>query len=248
MATINSNTAVRHERHEEAIGGLLEKCVQLLGSLKLTVVLFAFSLVIVLVGTLAQDEMNMLEVKQRYFLSWIARLHFDDFFPQAFVPHSSPFWGVIPFPGGSLIGVLLMINLVCAKVTRFRVHAGGGRLAAGIGFLMAGCVTAGLIIQAGHSSDGLQGNPPFSYDLLWTFVLAGLAALNIGCVVAAARARPVSATQILAALAGLALACFLGYSLYTGWRIGDPGLRIVWQLTKGLGAGVILLIGCRLVF
>ena len=58
-----------------------------LGSLKLTVVLFALSLVIVLVGTLAQDEMNMLEVKQRYFLSWIAWLHIDDFFPQAFFPH-----------------------------------------------------------------------------------------------------------------------------------------------------------------
>ena len=55
-----------------------------LGSLKLTVALFALSLVTVLVGTLAQDEMNMLEVKQRYFTSWIASLHLDDFFPRRF--------------------------------------------------------------------------------------------------------------------------------------------------------------------
>ena len=34
----------------------------------------------------------------------------------------------------------------------------------------------------------------------------------------------------------------------TGFRIGDPGLRIVWQLTKGLGAGVVMLIGCLLLF
>src|SRR5690606_8619932 len=37
-------------------------------------------------------------------------------------------------------------------------------------------------------------------------------------------------------------------SLSTGYRIGDPGLRIVWQLAKGLGAGLILLVGCLLIF
>ena len=52
-----------------------------IGSLKFTVVLFALSLVTVLVGTLAQDEMNMFEVKQRYFTCWFTQLYFDDFFP-----------------------------------------------------------------------------------------------------------------------------------------------------------------------
>ena len=91
-----------------------------LGSLKFTVVLFALSLVTVLVGTLAQDEMNMFEVKQRYFTCWFTQLHFDDFFPQAFYPHEDPIRGSIPFPGGALICALLMINLVAAKATRFR--------------------------------------------------------------------------------------------------------------------------------
>ena len=88
-----------------------------IGSLKFTVVLFALSLVTVLVGTLAQDEMNMFEVKQRYFTCWFTQLYFDDLLPQAFYPHEEPVRGSIPFPGGALIGALLMINLIAAKVT-----------------------------------------------------------------------------------------------------------------------------------
>ena len=58
----------------------LSGIVAAIGSLKFTVALFALSLVTVLVGTLAQDEMNMFEVKQRYFTCWFTQLS-DDFFP-----------------------------------------------------------------------------------------------------------------------------------------------------------------------
>ncbi len=247
MATIASETQLRPGSHDDTMTALAHRLLGLLGSLKLTVSLFAISLIIVLVGTLAQDEMNMLEVKQRYFLSWITFLHFDDFFPQAFIPHSDPFPGAIPFPGGALVGVLLMINLVAAKATRFRIHAGGGKLAAGIGFIVAGFVVAGLIIRTGHSSDGLQGNPPIGYDQFWTWILAGLAALGVGTAIAAARTERSLYRTILAVLA-VGLVSFIAFSISQQWRIGDPGLRIVWQLTKGIGAGVILLIGCRLLF
>ena len=116
MATITSDAKSPMTKREStrSVGA---EVLGLLGSLKLTVALFALSLVIVLVGTLAQDEMNMLEVKQRYFLSWIAPLHIDDFFPQAFFPHDQPISLVVPFPGGALIGFLLIVNLVAAKVT-----------------------------------------------------------------------------------------------------------------------------------
>ncbi len=38
--------------------------------------------------------------------------------------------------------------------------------------------------------------------------------------------------------------------LWTGdtYRIPDPGLRIVWQLTKSLGVGVVLLVGLTILF
>ncbi len=245
MATIASSQRPSHR--ETAALWSPTTVFHALGSLKLTVTLFALSLVIVLVGTLAQDDLNMLEVKQRYFLTWIALLHFDDFFPQAFYPHEGSIPGVLPFPGGALIGLLLMINLVVAKTTRFKMQASGGKMLGGIGFMAAGAGVAGLIIASGHSSDGLQGTPPISYDALWGLILGALAMVAIGLPWGAVRVRA-TVPRVCLILAAVALGGFVLYSLSTGSRIGDPGLRIVWQLTKGLGAGLILLVGCLLLF
>ncbi|MEO1618890.1 MAG: cytochrome c biogenesis protein CcsA [Planctomycetota bacterium] len=218
-----------------------------LGSLKLTVTLFALSLIIVLVGTLAQDEMNMQQVKERYFVCWVAWTHFDDFLPQAFYPHNNPIPGVLPLPGGAMIGFLLMVNLIASKATRFKVSASGGRLVAGALFLLLGFAVAGLIITSGHSSDGLQGAPPFSYDMLWRGV-QGVSFLGaIGLIAASVNAKH-RALRILGYGTAAVLAGLVFYSLMSGFRIGDPGLRIVWQLAKGLGAGVIMLLGCQLMF
>lgn len=232
---------------EDSLGKYAYRVVQIAGSLKLTVSLFALSLVTVLVGTLAQDEMNMYEVKQRYFLSWIAPLHFDDFFPQAFFPHSEKIPGVIPFPGGALIGLMLMINLLAAKSTRFRIHSSGGKLIGGVALLVLGGLVTTLIVVAGHSSDGLQGTPPISYQTLWALVLSGVTVFSIGFMSAGKRIGHPT-IKAISFIFGAALAAFVVYALISGFRIGDPGLRIVWQLTKGLGAGVILLFGCLLVF
>ncbi|MGI9469195.1 MAG: cytochrome c biogenesis protein CcsA [Rubripirellula sp.] len=218
-----------------------------IGSLKFTVVLFALSLVTVLVGTLAQDEMNMFEVKQRYFTCWFTHLYFDDLFPQAFYPHESPIPGSIPYPGGALIGLLLMINLVAAKATRFRVNGKGSQLLAGVGFIAFGSLLAFFVVAAGHSSEGLQGTPPISYEALWASVLASLTIMAFVCVYAGVQVSQ-RTMKILAFCFAALLGSFVAYSLAEDFRIGDPGLRIVWQLAKGLGAGIILLIGCLMVF
>lgn len=242
MSTINP-TAEASSLPAFSASGILK----VLGSLRLTVVLFALSLVIVMVGTLAQDEMNMLEVKQRYFLSWIAPLHIDDFFPQAFYRHDTPIPGIIPMPGGAMIGMLLMINLLAAKITRFRIQSKGIRAQAGWSLLAVGSVLAALVISAGHSSDGLQGVPPISYQVLWAVVLASLTILTF---VLGAASKRISNTTIKVIGYSLCFisAAFIMYCLMTGFRVGDPGLRIVWQLTKGLGAGIVMLVGCLMVF
>nr|WP_052031638.1 cytochrome c biogenesis protein CcsA [Rhodopirellula maiorica] len=247
MATTTSHSEYIDHQTEDSFGEFSHVALRWLGSLKMTVTLFALSLIIVLVGTLAQDEMNMLEVKQQYFLSWFTMLHFDDFVPQAFYRHSEPLPGMIPFPGGALIGFLLMVNLVAAKITRFRIHASGSKLMLGIGFLVAGLVATGLVVLAGHNDDGLQGTPPISYDALWGCVLVGLGLLAAGAVAWGTQVRNAKIAMLLYQLGGL-FALLLVSSLFSGFRIGDPGLRIVWQLTKGLGVGGILLVGCQLVF
>ncbi|TWT53260.1 Cytochrome c biogenesis protein CcsA [Rubripirellula amarantea] len=227
--------------------GVFWDALRLLGSLKLTVVLFACSLVIVLVGTLAQDEMNMLEVKQRYFLSWIAPMHVDDFFPKSFFPHEEPLSLVIPFPGGTLIGLMLMLNLVAAKATRFKVHSRGGKLISGIAFIALGIATAALIVWAGNSADGLQGEPGIGYQPLWALTLAGTALLGMSGFYGASKLTQPTLRNV-AFVGSASLIAFVGYALLTDFRIGDPGLRIVWQLAKGLGAGLVLMVGCLLVF
>lgn len=218
-----------------------------IGSLKFTVVLFALSLVTVLVGTLAQDEMNMFEVKQRYFTCWFTQLYFDDFFPQAFYPHENPIRGSIPFPGGALIGLLLMINLVAAKATRFRVSGKGPQLLSGVGLIAMGSLLACVVVAAGNSSEGLQGTPPISYASLWASVLASLTIMAFGFLYAGTKVSQ-STIKILAFGFAALLGVFVVYALVEDFRIGDPGLRIVWQLAKGLGAGIILLVGCLMVF
>ncbi|TWU26451.1 Cytochrome c biogenesis protein CcsA [Novipirellula galeiformis] len=247
MATIPSQSEYVDHETEDSFGEFSHVTLRWLGSLKFTVTLFALSLIIVLVGTLAQDEMNMLEVKQRYFLSWIAPLHLDDFVPQAFYRHSTPLPGVIPFPGGALIGLLLMVNLIAAKITRFKINASGSKLMLGIGFFIAGLIATGFVVMAGHNSDGLQGTPPISYDALWVCVLVSTGLIAAGFVVAGTQVRNAKLAMLMYQIGGL-IALTLVLGLIYGFRIGDPGLRIVWQLTKGLGVGGLLLAGCLLVF
>ncbi len=249
MASITSPATLASQSDTAAfdLGGGLWQVMKWIGSLKLTVGLFACSLLLVFAGTLAQHHLNMLEVKQRYFLSWVAIMQFEDLAPYSFIPHDKPFRGAIPIPGGALIGALLMVNLLAAKITRFHIHAKGARLIAGCVALAIGLFATGVIIVSGQNSEGLQGEPPISYDQLWGWLLGGGAACWLG-LVGLAIATKSSTARISAGIAATALAAYLVFSLAYDYRIDDAGLRIVWQLIKGLGAGVILMIGCWLVF
>src|SRR6056297_734468 len=220
--------------------------LQYLGSLKLTVTLFAFSLVLVMAGTVAQESLNMLQVKQRYFTSWIAQLHFEDFVPQAFFAHDPWSWW-IPFPGGALVGTLLLINLVAAKVTRFHARARGGRLVGGIALLLLGFALMLLVIFASSSSEGLQGQPPFSYQALWTGFCGALGAAWVFLVgkTITASTKGWRIAGIVGSIAGAILLILMLTGVAT---LGEPGLRILWQLMKGLGVAAILMAGCGLIF
>ncbi|MCW1925185.1 cytochrome c biogenesis protein ResB [Luteolibacter arcticus] len=83
-----------------------------LSSLRLTVVLLALCMILVFAATLAQVELGIHEVQQRHLRAWIA--WFD----------LAPGEGKtsIPFPGGMLLGSLLLLNLVAAHATRFEFH------------------------------------------------------------------------------------------------------------------------------
>ncbi|HEV2331097.1 MAG TPA: cytochrome c biogenesis protein ResB [Verrucomicrobiae bacterium] len=99
------------------------RLIKIFASLRLTVVLLAFAIVLVFVGTLAQVDEGLYYVQSHYFKAPII-LGLDLFGRK--IP--------MILPGGSLIGTLLLVNLLAAHIYRFQfsvkkigiqfVHAG----------------------------------------------------------------------------------------------------------------------------
>ena len=85
--------------------GLLD----LLASLKLTVLLLVFSMILVLLGTLEQVHWGVWHIQKLYFSSWLC-----------FYPIESSSTLRMPLPGGFLIGALLIVNLVFAHFRHFK--------------------------------------------------------------------------------------------------------------------------------
>jgi hypothetical protein len=77
--------------------------------MKLTIACLVAAIILVFAGTLAQVNFGIHEVQQRYFQS-------------VFVwwPSNSTGFSIPVFPGGHLLGAILLINLISAHIRRFR--------------------------------------------------------------------------------------------------------------------------------
>ena len=123
----------------------MKRIFDLFLSLKLTVTLLALSMVLVFAGTLAQVDKGIWTVMDQYFRCWVAWIELSIFFPS-----SSQVAGVIPFPGGFLIGSLLSINLLAVHASTFKVLVKGRRLWMGYAVLLFGLlVTVGVVLGWG---------------------------------------------------------------------------------------------------
>jgi ResB-like family len=88
---------------------LFSRLIKFFTSLRLTVVLLAFGIILVFVGTLAQVDEGLYNAQARYFRQWLV-LGLDLFGTR--VP--------VILPGGYLIGTLLLVNLFAAHIYRFQ--------------------------------------------------------------------------------------------------------------------------------
>ena len=88
---------------------MLRKLVDLITSLKLTIACLAAAMVLVLAGTFAQVHFGIHVVQQRYFQSLFV-----------WWPPEGHGFKVPIFPGGYLVGGLLLMNLIAAHVRRFQ--------------------------------------------------------------------------------------------------------------------------------
>ncbi len=90
---------------------------QFFSSLKLTVVLLSFSMMLIFFGTLDQVQYGIWHTQQLYFESFLAVWTYPDQAPG----HDKLFWLAIPMPGGYLLGGLLFVNLLAAHFVRFKM-------------------------------------------------------------------------------------------------------------------------------
>src|SRR6266542_2138306 len=88
---------------------MLRKVVDLITSLKLTIVCLAAGMALIFAGTLAQVHFGIHEAQQRYFQSMFV-----------WWPPEGRGFKIPIFPGGHLIGAVLLINLIAAHANRFR--------------------------------------------------------------------------------------------------------------------------------
>lgn len=103
-------------REPTALEACVARIVTALASLKLTVTLFSLSIFLVFAGTLAQVEQGIWQVMDQYFrcvIAWIAVR------PLTFGYLDTDL--LLPYPGGWLIGGVLLVNLLAAHAIRFDI-------------------------------------------------------------------------------------------------------------------------------
>jgi len=88
---------------------MLRNIFNFLSSLRLTIVSLGAAIVLVFFGTIAQVNLGGHDVQTRFFQSLIIMW-----------PLGSQGWSIPVFPGGHLIGAILLINLIAAHLRRFR--------------------------------------------------------------------------------------------------------------------------------
>ena len=156
----------------------ISQLIKIFTSLRLTVALLILAMALVFAGTLAEVHLGLYRAQSEFFRSFFVYWQ-----PQ------NPAWKIPVFPGGYLIGVLLLINLVVAHSNRFKfsrekigiwmIHAGLILLLAGQLFTDMTAVESRMHLRVGETknysesdrADGPQPQPqrfylPFGLHLL----------------------------------------------------------------------------------
>src|SRR5207237_5313511 len=116
---------------------MFARFTKLLTSLRLTVVCLAFGLVLVVFGTLAQVNEGLYHAQNRWFRSFFVW----------WGPEGGG-WQIPFFPGGYLVGAVLLVNLLAAHLKRFQLawkKLGIHVTHAGIILLLVGQLTTDLL-------------------------------------------------------------------------------------------------------
>jgi hypothetical protein len=126
------------------------RALEALADLRITVVLFVLSFILVFYGTWAQVDRGIWTVVNQYFRSALVWIPL-----KVVLLRSVDVPGYVPYPGGWLLGGALMVNLLAAHVVRFKMswrRSGILLLHAGIIVMMLGELVTGIWAVEGHMS------------------------------------------------------------------------------------------------
>ena len=247
---VDGNVAPRREIASASPREMVRTALLPFASLRLTVFLFALSIILVLAGTLVQVERDEWFAIYNYFRCWLAVIELKIFFP--------PSWnipGSFPFPGGWLLGTALGVNLLAAHALRFKATGTGRKLHFGNGLMAIGALLTYLVVQSGLGGNSGNAPSPEFNNGLWHALRFLLGAVTLGVaywlVLVFSKAKRTRSMWLW--WLGAVSVILLG-SLAV-WLFANPdeqldasGLRILWQLIKGSAAGLVLYAGCHMVF
>ena len=229
------------------LSGIAKAILTPLASLKLTVVLLAMSIFLVLAGTVAQadDGSSITAIVKHFFRAPFAWVDFQIFFYRSFrVPGG--FW----FPGGLLLGAALAVNLLAAHLIRFKPQAKGGELLSGIILTALGCIATAYVILSGNDK-GFDGQLSSELsDTVWDGFRFSLAALWLGFTAALffLEVKRKSAWWVLLGLSQLLGLAAVWLMFDDSIKLERANMRILWQLIKATVAGLVLYTGCWVIF
>jgi len=215
-----------------------------IASLKLTVALFAMGIFITFVGTLAQMYYDLYVVLQDYFYAPLAKVELRLFFPSD--------WGVrgwFYFPGGASIGLLMFLNLAAAHLLRFQIQAKGTRLVYGLIATSIGVLATWMAIASGFNEEGIQDEPILDWDRMWQVFNWSLYGILAALAYALTRVDSKRRVEFwgLASIVAV-LGAILAWIYIGDVSLSASSMRILWQLTHGGTAALVLLLGLAFLF
>ncbi|MEM6329849.1 MAG: cytochrome c biogenesis protein CcsA [Planctomycetota bacterium] len=250
--------AERPPRVAPADGALL-RALKFCASLKITVTLFALSILLVLFGTLAQVDYDVWHVvRKSHFRVWVAQIelrslgHLAEMVvggPTGWSQTPNKAW--VPFPGGVTLGVLLLGNLLAAHTFRFKATAKGSRLLAGLTVTLLGVIATLWVISTG-AGDAIKSELSASVASgLWhtmRALLAGCALAGLYWLVGAYNRIRLPEWVIAATMMSLVTAVTVWLFVDPSAQLDDAGMRIMWYLALASVSTAVLLAGCWMIF
>ncbi|MBL8890602.1 MAG: cytochrome c biogenesis protein CcsA [Planctomycetaceae bacterium] len=231
--------------------------LNLLASLRLTVILLVASVFMIWVATLQQVEKDIWDVKKEHFPSPVVYIPLYTFFPPAWLPDARDWfqkWTLngrpvgLLLPSGFSIIVAMIVNLISAHLLRFRIQGTGLALQMGVAVTSLGIGLCSVVVVLGQSTS-VQALPLHTYPQFKYAILGLMAAASATLVWWAFRMPAYRSTERILAVSLAALMLGAPALMWsTGNVIDDSGMRILWQISQCSVASLVVLIGLKFIF